>query len=72
MRQRSVRKWMVVNEEGKYYSKNRSGFVGDFIAATYYEKVEHAEELLNRKWFDQPLKIVRVRVILQHLEEYKK
>jgi len=63
---------MVVNEEGKYYSKNRSGFVGDFIAATYYENKEHAEGLINRVWFDQPLKIVRVRVILQHLEEYKK
>jgi len=69
MKQRSLRKWMVVNEEGKYYSKNRSGFVDDFIAATYYENREHAEGVFSSVYY-QPLKIVRVRVILQHLEEY--
>ena len=77
MKQRSLRRWMVISSLDTYYCKADKvypfwWFTKDWTDAYFFEKMEDAEDLVSSLGFTQELtlKVVRVRVILQHLEEY--
>ena len=74
MKQRSLRRWMVVNSLDTYYCEEKKGypfwrFTEDWTNAYFFENMEDAEDLTLRWNTEMTLKVVRVRVILQHLEE---
>ena len=75
MKQRSLRRWMVVNSLDTYYCEDKKGypfwrFTENWTDACFFEKMEDAEDLIPRLENTGTLKVVKVRVILQHLEEY--
>jgi len=65
---------MVVSSLDTYYCKADKGypfwwFTKDWTDAYFFEKMEDAEDLIPRLENTGPLRVVKVRVILQHLEE---
>ena len=74
MKQRSLIKWMVVNDSDMYYWEAKIGypfwgFTKDWTNARFFENLEDAEDLTLRWNTEMVMRVVRVRVILQHLEE---
>ena len=66
---------MVINDSDMYYCEEKKGypfwwFTKDWTNAYFFEKMEDAEDLVSRWNTEMTLKVVKVRVILQHLEEY--
>ena len=75
MKQRSLIKWMVVNDSDMYYWEAKIGypfwgFTKDWTDACFFEEREAAEYVFLRLEDIVALKVVKVRVILQHIEEY--
>ena len=79
MKQRSLRRWMVVNDSDMYYCEAEIGypfwwFTKDWTDAYFFEEKRDMGSLMSRLKrsyeFYNTLKAVRVRAILQHLEEY--
>ena len=75
MKQKSLIRWMVINNLDTYYCEAEIGypfwwFTKDWTNAYFFEKLEDAEGLVSRlENTEMVMRVVRVRVILQHLEE---
>ena len=76
MKQKSLIRWMVITDFDMYYCEAGIGypfgwFTKDWTDAYFFEKLEDAEgKISSLENTDLVMRVVKVRVILQHLEEY--